>query len=247
MATTTNYGWSTPDDTSLVKDGAAAIRTLGSSVDTTTKNLNPQTTTGAIAYRSSTSNVNTSLPIGTAGQVLAVNSGATAPEWVTALGGMTLISTLSASNSATVEFTSIPATYRNILVYVRNFKPANDAATLYVRYNSDATANRHSDQAISGTASTAQTFDTTFAQIANGNDNSVANGFVQFQIFDYANTSTWKFGLSNGITTDETTTTSYKYRNRFSVYNQTGAISSLQFLANTGNITSGDFLLYGVK
>jgi hypothetical protein len=34
MATTTNYGWTTPDDTNLVKDGAAAIRTLGSSIDT---------------------------------------------------------------------------------------------------------------------------------------------------------------------------------------------------------------------
>jgi hypothetical protein len=31
MATTTNYSWTTPDDTDLVKDGAAAIRTLGSS------------------------------------------------------------------------------------------------------------------------------------------------------------------------------------------------------------------------
>jgi hypothetical protein len=35
MATTTNYGWTTPNDTDLVKDGAAAIRTLGSSIDTT--------------------------------------------------------------------------------------------------------------------------------------------------------------------------------------------------------------------
>jgi hypothetical protein len=35
MATTTNFGWNTPDDTALVKDGASAIRTLGSSVDTT--------------------------------------------------------------------------------------------------------------------------------------------------------------------------------------------------------------------
>jgi hypothetical protein len=33
MATTTNYGWTTPDDTSLVKDGASAIRTLGSDID----------------------------------------------------------------------------------------------------------------------------------------------------------------------------------------------------------------------
>ncbi len=83
MANTTNFNWETPDDTDLVKDGAAAIRTLGSSIDTTTKNLNPQTTTGAIAYRSATANVNTALPIGTANQVLRVNSGGTAPEWAT--------------------------------------------------------------------------------------------------------------------------------------------------------------------
>jgi hypothetical protein len=89
MATTTNYGWTTPDDTALVKDGAAAIRTLGSSVDTTTKNLNPSTTLGDIEYRSSTANVNTRLPLGTAGQVLKVNSGATAPEWSSDNAGMT--------------------------------------------------------------------------------------------------------------------------------------------------------------
>ena len=83
MATTTNYGWTTPDDTALVKDGASAIRTLGSSVDTTTKALNPETTLGDIAYRSSTANVKTRLGLGTAGQVLQVNSGATAPEWAT--------------------------------------------------------------------------------------------------------------------------------------------------------------------
>ena len=34
MATTSNYGWTTPDDSSLVKDGASAIRTLGSAIDT---------------------------------------------------------------------------------------------------------------------------------------------------------------------------------------------------------------------
>jgi hypothetical protein len=79
MATTTNYGWDTPDDTDLVKDGAAAIRTLGSSVDTTTKALNPETTLGDIAYRSATSNTNTRLAIGSAGQVLTVAAGV--PSW----------------------------------------------------------------------------------------------------------------------------------------------------------------------
>jgi len=38
MPTTTNYGWTTPADTDLVKDGASAIRTLGTAIDTTVFN-----------------------------------------------------------------------------------------------------------------------------------------------------------------------------------------------------------------
>jgi len=95
MANTTNYNWETPDDTDLVKDGAAAIRTLGSSIDTTTKNLNPQTTTGALAYRSATANVNTALPIGSTGQVLTVAAGV--PSWATPTGDIEGITTGSDS------------------------------------------------------------------------------------------------------------------------------------------------------
>lgn len=87
MPTTTNYGWTTPADTDLVKDGASAIRTLGSSIDTTTKALNPSTTLGDIEYRSSTANTNTRLAIGTAGQVLTVNGGV--PAWTTIATGST--------------------------------------------------------------------------------------------------------------------------------------------------------------
>jgi len=107
MATTTNYGWTTPDDTALVKDGAAAIRTLGSSVDTTTKNLNPETTLGDIAYRSSTANVKTRLGIGSTGQVLTVASGV--PSWATPAvstptyvgASVVFTTTLSIANSTT--------------------------------------------------------------------------------------------------------------------------------------------------
>ena len=89
MATTTNYGWTTPDDTALVKDGASAIRSLGTSVDTTTKNLNPSTTLGDIEYRSSTANTNTRLGIGTTGQVLTVAGGV--PSWAAPAGGATFV------------------------------------------------------------------------------------------------------------------------------------------------------------
>ena len=38
MATTTNYSRTTPDDTAMVKDGAAAIRSLGTAMDNTVFN-----------------------------------------------------------------------------------------------------------------------------------------------------------------------------------------------------------------
>lgn len=110
MATTTNYSWTTPNDTDLVKDGAAAIRTLGSSIDTTTKNLNPQTTTGALAYRSATANVNTALPIGSTGNVLTVAGGV--PTWAAPAAGkiVQVVSTTktdSFSSSTADAFTDI--------------------------------------------------------------------------------------------------------------------------------------------
>ncbi len=99
MATTTNYGWTTPDDTDLVKDGASAIRTLGSSVDTTTKALNPSTTLGDIEYRSSTANTNTRLGIGTTGQVLAVSGGV--PAWTTPASAAPASATATVATSQT--------------------------------------------------------------------------------------------------------------------------------------------------
>lgn len=44
MATTTNFGWDTPDDTDYVTDGAAAMRELGQDIDTTLVDLKGGTT-----------------------------------------------------------------------------------------------------------------------------------------------------------------------------------------------------------
>jgi hypothetical protein len=78
---TTNYGWPMPTSTDLVTDLPADFALFGQPVDTTLKALNPETTLGDIAYRSATSNTNTRLGIGTAGQVLAVSGGV--PAWTT--------------------------------------------------------------------------------------------------------------------------------------------------------------------
>ena len=56
MATTTNFGWTTPDDTALVKDGASAIRTLGSSIDTSLVDLKGGTS-GQVLSKNSNSDL----------------------------------------------------------------------------------------------------------------------------------------------------------------------------------------------
>jgi hypothetical protein len=54
MATTTNFGWETPDDTDLVKDGAAAMRTLGNSIDTSFVDLKGGTSGQVLSKASNT-------------------------------------------------------------------------------------------------------------------------------------------------------------------------------------------------
>jgi hypothetical protein len=134
MATTTNFGWETPDDTDLVKDGAAAIRTALGGVDTSFVDLkggttgqvlakasntdldyvwssdatgmaNPMTTTGDTIYSSSGSTP-ARLGIGTAGQVLRVNSGATAPEWATPASGGKVLQVVQGTITVSTSTTS---------------------------------------------------------------------------------------------------------------------------------------------
>lgn len=54
MANTTNFGWETPDDTDLVKDGAAAMRTLGNAIDTSFVDLKGGTTGQILSKASNT-------------------------------------------------------------------------------------------------------------------------------------------------------------------------------------------------
>jgi len=54
MPTTSNFGWTTPADTDLVKDGAAAIRTLGNGIDTSLVDLKGGTTGQILSKASNT-------------------------------------------------------------------------------------------------------------------------------------------------------------------------------------------------
>ena len=78
------------------------------------------TTAGDIIYRNAT--VPTRLGIGTASQVLSVNSGATAPEWTTlAAAGLTLITRQTYTTSSAINIDNVfSATYENYFIICKN-------------------------------------------------------------------------------------------------------------------------------
>jgi hypothetical protein len=250
MATTTNYSWSTPDDTALVKDGAAAIRSLGTAIDSTVF------TNAGAAINKTIIDAKGDLIVGTAadtaarlavgvtnGHVLQVDSSTgSGLKWdAVAAGGMTLISTTTLTGSSVV-LSSIPATYNDLQIVVRNFRPSGDAAFL-LRFNGD-TAARYTYVDVNGTAA----FGDTIINLSFTQDSAGSQSLIVVDVFDYANTTTWKITESNSWENNGSTSTNYQFTKRFGAYNQTGAISSITLLPSGANtFTSGEVLLYGVK
>lgn len=103
MASTTNFGWSTPDNSGLVKDGAQDIRTLGSAIDTSMGELKG----------------------GTTGQVLSKTSATDMDfTWATPSGGggsMTVLATGSITSN-TLSLTGFPTDYKDIRIIISSLR-----------------------------------------------------------------------------------------------------------------------------
>lgn len=74
MATSPLFGWQEPDDTSLVKDGAAAIRTLGNAIDASMGDLLGGTT-GQVLAKASNTNMDFTWITNDVGDITAVTAG----------------------------------------------------------------------------------------------------------------------------------------------------------------------------
>ncbi len=205
------------------------------------------TTTGDMIYASAASTP-ARLGIGSSGQVLTVASGI--PSWATpSSGSITLISTTNmTSGGGGFSITSIPSTYKDLLMIIENYRPSSASNNyLDVRFNQDATANRHKALSSWDTA-TAQTPNATYIQMfADANNATTTFGNIQVVFPDYANTTTAKVFYASGTTNNETTATDFNISFRAGFYNQTSAISSFTFFPESGSITSGTLYLYGVK
>jgi hypothetical protein len=248
MATTTNYGWTTPDDTSLVKDGAAAIRTLGSSVDTTTKALNPSTTLGDIEYRSSTANTNTRLGIGTSGQVLQVSGGGV-PEWATPAGSSLTIAEIANGTMPAASSLSLTglSSYDTLIVRLDSLTWATSGASIMATINSDTAANYelvggYNQGNFSTSFGTTATnyFYAGFGAASQDRTNATNFRFYVFENCKSAGFTTATVQECFSTTTDTPNTSSV------GIYKGAAAVSSLQFKTSVGvNFTAGNYIIWG--
>ena len=252
MATTPNYGWVMPDPTDFVTDLPADFEIFGDAADASVKALNPGTTAGDVDYYTS-GTAKDRLAIGTAGQVLAVNTGATAPEWITfSSGGMTQIATSTFSAQTTVSFTSIPTTYKDIYFIFEDMSVTGSAdkmrfdinsntSTIYcwnsfgTNYNTTFTATGYTDE---------QSFLDGFRINSDGTYKS--NGWLRFR--NYATTSFNKAfdggGFDPGTSGGGNNTSGTFFTGEVRT---TTALTSVTFKKYSSTNFSGTITLFGVS
>jgi hypothetical protein len=179
-----------------------------------------------------------------------------------ATGNMVLISSQTASNSASISFTTgIDSTYKEYQFYFIDINPASDAVDFSFNLSTDSGANynvtktttwflaRHDE----GDTDTALTYETglDLAQSTsyqrfnyssgNGADESQAGTFI---LFNPASTTYVKHFMSN---TNQYHSANYSMNSYMAGYgNTTSAINAVDFKFSSGNIADGTILLYGI-
>jgi hypothetical protein len=175
-----------------------------------------------------------------------VNSGATAPEWVTPAGGggMTSLATGSFSG-ASVDLTSISGTYNSLILVVLNWRPVSGNTNLLMNFNSDTGSNYVSEVAYTFAADS--NANASSIRLTGGTSSTTDNGQVVVEIPQYASTNVYKYAQGAGLTTPGSggTATRSAFVNGF--WLDTSAITSIQLTVSSGNHTAGTYILYGVK
>ena len=200
------------------------------------------------------------LPLGSAAQVLRVNAGATAPEWAAAASGAVSViaRTVLGSDTASVDFTSIPATYESLRV-VYTAKGTGSSGMIWpvisVRFNGDTAANygwqTHRAQGDSGGLQEKSTGAVTLMNMGYVVDSSsgVTAGFAGDGVMDvpsYCRTTYVKkaLGLWNSRYSLGNTGQTGEWSG---VWNNTAAVTQLTFYLSEGSFKTGSvFTLYGV-
>ena len=218
---------------------------------------NTVTAAGDILYASGSATV-ARLGIGTASQVLSVSGGV--PAWTTpaAGGGLTVIGTATPSAATSVSFSSIPTTYKHLLVrwfgvwHSRtgywNVRVNGDTGSNYQwHYTSSSNGTFVAGRSVGGVSRFGNTDSTSgVIPMTNDSDNSYdRHSAGSLAIYDYASTSlrrniqssAWGDNLGGAV-----------WSNLDGYYVSTGtAITSIEFIRGATETINGTFFLYGVS
>ena len=203
--------------------------------------------------------VGSSPSYGTSGQVLTSGGTSASPTWTTpSSGAMSLISTQTASNSASLSWTGLTLD-KYMLVYEYAYPSVASASFLGVQFGvgSTPTYNTSSYQSFTniqyngGTGNVSYFVNSgslIYISADSGNSSSYAqNGSVLMQSLTYNSTVSPPSltGISGGTSYTQSAncvTTSWG-RDR----NYNSPVTAIKVLFSSGNITSGSFSLYGIS
>ena len=207
---------------------------------------NPPVTTKGDVFTFST--VPTRLGVGANGTVLTADSAeSTGLKWATpASGGMTQLATGTLSG-ASVVVSSLPTTYKDLYIIVRNFRTTFDGDYLRIRFNGDSGTNyRNQISDLNGNNYTFASNRISFVPVAT--DNTTSYSLLVGLIPDYANTSTYKHIRTEGTATRADDNTQFQFASSWGVWNNTStAIDSITFFGENGTLSAGTYFIYGVK
>lgn len=190
-------------------------------------------------------------------------SNVTAYNAAVSTGNMVLISSQTASASASISFTTgIDSTYKEYQFYFINIRPSVDSENFVFNYSTDGGSNYnvtktttygnayHNEADTNAILAYETVYDlaqsTAFHiladQVGNGADECTAG---TLQVFNPSSTTYVKHFISNfnGYLGSDYT------RNYFTAGygNTTSAVNAVQFKFASGNITDGTILMYGIK
>ena len=186
------------------------------------------------------------LTVGANGTVLtAASSAATGLQWATpSSGGMTLIST-TAITGAAIVLSSIPSGYVDLKLVLIDPYMTEDGANVKIRLNSDNTYIYGSvAMTTSGGLSSISSND---YLIGYDMDNTSHTNYIEFNLSNYSNSTTWKVGNASSIARNAGTPASASYITSNLLFGSTTAITSILIFTTGGNFSGGTAYLYGVK
>jgi hypothetical protein len=206
------------------------------------------------------SNVTFTLPSadGTSGQVLQTNGSGTLSFATPASGALVLLSTVTASNSATVDVeTTFDSTYDVYIIQATGVTTASGNVGLRSRLKIGGSylsagdpysyAADHTGQADTSYQITRSTADNAIEVVSSGDIGNASTEYTSFvmRLDQVASTALYKVVTWVGMSLD--TGGVYINQRGGGRVSNAGALTGVRFLATSGNIAAGSFRLYGYK